>query len=173
MRTNLTILSLCVCFIAACSKPSPAPEADAPSAEKSTPAEQPVAKKAAKPTPAPAPAPKVSKRVFFVSPADQAEVTNPVKLVFGVEGMGIRPAGQDATDKTTGHHHLIIDSEAVPAGAPVPMVKGKYIHYGKGQTETEVTLEPGEHTLSLQFADGGHISYGPEMSATIKVKVSK
>ena len=36
----------------------------------------------------------------------------------------------------------------------------KNIYFGKGQTNFEITLEPGEHTLTLQFADGFHQSYG-------------
>ena len=34
-------------------------------------------------------------------------------------------------------------------------------------------LEPGTHTLTLQFADGNHNSYGEAMSETITVTVEK
>jgi hypothetical protein len=34
-----------------------------------------------------------------------------------------------------------------------------------------VDLPPGSYTLTLQFADGAERSHGPEMSATIHVKV--
>ena len=70
----------------------------------------------------------------------------------------------------TGHHHLIIDGHPVEAGKAVP-ADATHLHFGKGQTETTLKLAPGPHTLTLQFADGLHQSYGPEMSATITVTV--
>lgn len=114
--------------------------------------------------------PKQTPRVFFVEPADGAQVKNPVKVKFGLEGMTVRPAGEDPLDKTSGHHHLIIDGEPGALGTAVPADE-RHIHYGLGQTEAEVTLAPGKHTLTMQFADGAHLSYGPELSATITVEV--
>ena len=107
-------------------------------------------------------------RVFFVAPTDGATVTNPVVVKFGVEGMAIKPAG-DMTSNT-GHHHLIIDGDPIPAGQVVP-TDDTHLHFGKGQTETTVNLTPGDHTLTMQFANGAHQSYGPAMSQTIKVHV--
>ncbi len=46
-----------------------------------------------------------------------------------------------------------------------------HIHFGKGQTNTDLELNPGMHTLTLQFADGLHQSYGEKMSATIEIEV--
>ena len=60
----------------------------------------------------------------------------------------------------TGHHHLIVDGKAVPKGSVVP-ADATHMHFGKGQTETTLKLPPGKHTLTLQFADGAHQSYGP------------
>jgi hypothetical protein len=113
---------------------------------------------------------KGERKVFFVEPADGAKVKSPLKVKFGLEGMTLRPAGEDPLDKTTGHHHLIIDDKPVALGTAVP-ADDKHIHFGKAQTETEVTLDKGEHTLTLQLADGAHLSYGPDMSATLKVTV--
>lgn len=107
-------------------------------------------------------------RVFFVEPADGAEVSSPVKVKMGVEGMGINPAGE--LKPGTGHHHIIIDGKAPEKGAAVPADE-THIHYGKGQTETELELAPGEHTLTMQLANGHHMSYGPQMSTTIKITV--
>ncbi|MES2353026.1 MAG: DUF4399 domain-containing protein [Pseudomonadota bacterium] len=107
-------------------------------------------------------------QVSFLEPKDGADVTNPVKVRFGVEGMKIGPLG-DLTPNT-GHHHLIIGDKGVTKGESVPF-DDKHLHFGKGQTETEVTLPPGEHHLTLQFANGAHQSYGPEMSKTIHVHV--
>jgi hypothetical protein len=106
--------------------------------------------------------------VFFVEPKDGATVSNPVHVVFGVEGMTISPAG--TMTEGTGHHHLLIDGAPMPKGEVIPMTD-KSLHFGKGQTETTLTLPPGDHTLTLQFGDGAHHSYGPEMSQTITVHV--
>ncbi|MFM0210153.1 DUF4399 domain-containing protein [Paraburkholderia sediminicola] len=106
--------------------------------------------------------------VSFVRPADGATVTNPVHVVFGVEGMTIAPAG--TMTEGTGHHHLLIDGQPLPKGQVIP-ANDKSLHFGKGQTETDLTLPPGDHTLTLQFGDGAHRSYGPEMSKTITVHV--
>jgi hypothetical protein len=106
--------------------------------------------------------------VSFVQPADDASVSNPVHVVFGVEGMKIAPAG--TMTEGTGHHHLLIDGKPLPKGEVIP-VSDKSLHFGKGQTSTDLTLPPGDHTLTLQFGDGAHRSYGPEMSKTITVHV--
>ncbi|RYZ72141.1 MAG: DUF4399 domain-containing protein, partial [Proteobacteria bacterium] len=61
-----------------------------------------------------------------------------------------------------------IDSPAVELGMVVP-ADATHIHYGKGQTEDKITLTPGKHTLTLQFANGAHLSYGPGLASTIEV----
>jgi hypothetical protein len=106
--------------------------------------------------------------VFFVEPKDGANVSNPVHVVFGIEGMTIAPAG--TMTEGTGHHHLLIDGAPMPKGDVIPATD-KSLHFGKGQTETILTLPPGDHTLTLQFGDGAHRSYGPELSQTITVHV--
>lgn len=108
--------------------------------------------------------------VYFENLKDGQTVTSPVKVKFGIKGMKLRPAGEDANDKKSGHHHLIIDAGPVADGHVIP-ADDKHLHFGKAQTETEVTLTPGDHALTLQLADGAHRSYGEKMSATIRVKV--
>lgn len=112
--------------------------------------------------------PPAGAKVFFVQPQPNATVPGKLEVVFGVEGMAVQPAGEIKSG--TGHHHLIIDAPAVPAGQVVPK-DAQHIHFGDGATKTTIELTPGEHTLTLQFADGIHRSYGPQMAATIKVKV--
>ena len=107
-------------------------------------------------------------KVAFVEPTDGAKVTGKFKVKFAVEGMKIHPAGELVPN--TGHHHLIIDGGPIAAGTMVPM-DDKHLHFGKGQTETEIELPPGEHRLTMQFADGAHVSYGEGMSASIRVVV--
>jgi hypothetical protein len=117
-------------------------------------------------TPSPAGA-----EVYIISPKDGATVNNPVHVQFGLKGMGIAPAGIKYDN--TGHHHLLIDTDP-PAdqSAPLPATD-KIVHFGKGQTETTVTLSPGKHTLQLLLADSNHIPHSPPLLSkkiTITVK---
>lgn len=114
--------------------------------------------------------PKDDMGVSFASPKDDAKVKSPVKLEFAVSGATVSPAGKEVMNKLMGHHHLIIDDKPTPMGTMVGK-DATHIHFGKGQTSAEIPLEKGEHTLTLQFADGAHMSYGPTMSKTIKVNV--
>ena len=114
-------------------------------------------------------------KVFFTSPTDGAKLNGPltegkakVAVKMGVENIVVQPAGEVV--KGTGHHHIIVDGEGIPLGTIVPKDE-THLHFGKGQTEAELELPPGEHKLTLQFADGAHVSYGPSLSSTIKVKV--
>lgn len=107
-------------------------------------------------------------KVFFANLEDGQTVTSPVKIEFGLEGMEVEPAGE--LHDGMGHHHVIINGAALESGTVVPADETN-IHFGKGQLETELELPAGEHTLTLQFADGYHRSYGEQMSASITVTV--
>ncbi|MBS1915296.1 MAG: DUF4399 domain-containing protein [Bacteroidetes bacterium] len=108
-------------------------------------------------------------KVFFKNLKNGQTVKSPVKVEFGVEGIALDTAG--AVKAGSGHHHLLIDAgDSIAAGTVVPK-DSTHLHYGKAQTEAEITLKPGEHTLTLQFADGIHRSYGAKLAATVKVKV--
>ena len=109
-------------------------------------------------------------KVYFISPKNNATVKSPFKVKFGVKGIKIRPAGEAPEEKTSGHHHLIVDGKPIAENEPIPSNE-THIHYGQGQTEANLTLEPGKHTLTLQFGDGLHLSYGEKLSSTIKIKV--
>ncbi|MEI6805987.1 MAG: DUF4399 domain-containing protein [Myxococcaceae bacterium] len=113
---------------------------------------------------------KTDSEVYFVNLSDNAKVPSTFLVQFGVRGMQIKPAGQDIENRHAGHHHLLIDNLAgeIPEGQVVPM-DPKNIHYGKGQTEGVLELSPGKHTLTLQFADGAHRSYGKKFAKTITV----
>ena len=112
----------------------------------------------------------VTPSVFFESPLENQTVKSPVKLVFGLTGKKIGPVGNMSPE--LGHHHIIINGGAIPTGQPVP-ADAQHIHFGKGQTETSLDLTPGDYHLTLQFANGAHQSYGPEMSKTIRITVAK
>jgi len=107
-------------------------------------------------------------KVFFKSPADNAEVKNPFTIEMGVEGMTVAPAGVVVAKQ--GHHHIIIDGKPIPEGEVI-VSDPSHIHFGKGQTTHKMILIPGKHTLTLQFGDGAHRSYGPAMSQTISILV--
>ncbi|TRU10735.1 MAG: DUF4399 domain-containing protein [Microcystis aeruginosa Ma_MB_F_20061100_S19] len=106
--------------------------------------------------------------VDFAEPKDGEVVSSPFKVKFTVEGMTVAPAGTKTPD--TGHHHLLINAENIKAGEVIPADE-KHLHFGKGQTETIVTLPPGKYKLTLQFANGLHESYGEAMSKSIEVEV--
>ena len=106
--------------------------------------------------------------VDFVEPKNGATLTSPFKVVFAVTGMAVKPAGDMTTN--TGHHHLLINAENIPNGTVIPADE-KHIHFGKGQTETEVNLPPGKYKLTMQFANGAHQSYGPQLSKSIDIVV--
>ena len=108
-------------------------------------------------------------KVFFKNLKDGETVKSPLKVEFGVEGIALDTAG--AIKPASGHHHLLIDAgDSIAAGTVVPK-DSTHLHFGKAQKETEIKLTPGEHKLTLQFADGIHRSYGAKLAATIKVKV--
>jgi hypothetical protein len=111
---------------------------------------------------------KPAARVFFKNLKNGQTISSKYKIEFGVEGIAVKPAGEITPG--TGHHHLIIDGDAIPAGQVVP-ADATHIHFGKGQTEAEIALTPGKHKLLLQFANGAHLSYGPELSAVVDIIV--
>ncbi|MEQ7918837.1 DUF4399 domain-containing protein [Xanthomonas sp. WHRI 1810A] len=109
--------------------------------------------------------------VYIISPKDGATLNGTFKVQFGLKGMGIAPAGVDMPD--TGHHHLLIDVKDQPSmDAPLPTTDN-IRHFGKGQTETELTLAPGRHTLQLLVGDKNHIPLNPPVESqkiTVTVK---
>ncbi len=109
-------------------------------------------------------------RVFIISPRDGATVGQEVTVKFGAEGIAIRPAGDMSPD--SGHHHLLIDvGELPPLDAPIPD-DAHHKHYGKGQTEATIHLEPGTHTLQLDLGDARHMQFDPPIvSGTITIHV--
>ncbi len=114
------------------------------------------------------PAPK-NAEVYFITPQNGAVVSSPVTVKFGLSGMGVAPAG--VKKNATGHHHLLVDAEQLP---PEDQPMGDNVtHFGGGQTQTELELEPGEHTLQLIMGDHSHVPHDPPVVSekiTITVK---
>lgn len=99
--------------------------------------------------------------LYIIAPHNGAVVSNPVKVQFGLSGMGVAPAGIDKAK--TGHHHLLIDVTQMPMmDQPLPS-DANHRHFGGGQTEVEVELAPGEHRLQLILGDKDHIPFSPPL----------
>jgi Domain of unknown function (DUF4399) len=109
-------------------------------------------------------------QVFFVGIADGAVVRSPVNVKFGVSGLTVKPALEDIENKNAGHHHLLVNLDSLPEGQAIPFTD-QHIHFGKGQTEADVILPPGRYKLTMQFANGAHVSYGKRLSQTITITV--
>jgi Domain of unknown function (DUF4399) len=103
-------------------------------------------------------------KAYFVNLKDGDTVTRPVKVVMGLSGMGIAPAGIEFPD--TGHHHLIVDAPTPPAGQVIA-ADANHVHFGKGQTETTLDLAPGKHTLQLVLGDRNHVPHKPAVVSEV------
>jgi hypothetical protein len=165
MMRLFPVAAVALFFISACSEQASEPTATSEPAA-------PVADEAASTQPASmprTPSPEGA-RVFFITPADGDTVSSPVKIEFGIEGMSVVAAGVDET--ASGHHHLIVDADLPDnLGMPIPADE-HYIHFGDGSTSTEITLEPGQHTLKLLLGDHRHVPHDPPvMSETITITV--
>ncbi|WP_333714330.1 DUF4399 domain-containing protein [Yoonia sp.] len=111
-------------------------------------------------------------KAYIISPADGATVSNPVTIVFGLEGMGVAPAGTEVDN--TGHHHLLINTDPasldMDSGLPAT---DQIVHFGGGQTQVTKELPAGTHTLQLLLGDWGHVPHNPPvMSEMITITVN-
>ena len=109
-------------------------------------------------------------KVYFVDVKDGQTVPASPVIHFGLTNMGVAPAGTDRPN--SGHHHLIIDADLPPLDQPIPN-DFNHLHFGAGQTEAQITLSPGPHTLQLLLGDKDHIPHSPPvMSERIHVVVA-
>ena len=107
----------------------------------------------------------------IVSPKDGGTVPQTFNIKFAVENIALAPAGD--TTKNTGHHHLLVDVKNCRAAGVVIPTDANHVHFGKAQTETEVTLTPGKHTLQLELGDMNHMAFDPPIVSekiTVNVK---
>jgi hypothetical protein len=108
--------------------------------------------------------------VYFVDLKDGMVIPPKTTIYFGLRNMGVAPAGSDR--ENSGHHHLLIDTDLPPLNQPIPS-DFNHLHFGAGQTEAEITLKPGEHTLQLLMGDKDHVPHSPPvMSQRIRVRVA-
>src|SRR5277367_4040778 len=107
---------------------------------------------------------------YFVDLKDGATIGPTAIIHFGLHGMGVAPAGSDKAN--SGHHHLLIDTDLPPLDQPIPNDEN-HMHFGAGQTEVDLTLTPGPHTLQLLLGDKNHFPHSPPvMSPRIHVNVA-
>jgi hypothetical protein len=106
-------------------------------------------------------------RLYIISPRNGDVIAGPVRIVMGLSGLGVAPAGVDKPN--TGHHHILVDAPA-PAGeelnAPMPATDNLR-HFGGGQTETSLALPPGKHTIQLILGDQNHIPHNPPLVSEV------
>lgn len=152
---------MCLLLVAACGQEA-AEETPAPAA-----APAPAAPAPARPARRPSPA---GAAAYIIEPAGGAVVANPVRIVFGLRGAGVAPAGVER--EGAGHHHLLVDAE-LPADLSLPLPNNEnYRHFGGGQTEVSLELAPGQHTLQLVLGDELHIPHDPPIvSERITIEV--
>jgi len=106
---------------------------------------------------------------YIISPDNGARVTSPVRVLFGLKGIGVAPAGVEKPD--TGHHHLLVDTELTNPDVPLPN-DGQHLHFGNGQTEVLLPLTPGSHRLQLVLGDYLHLPHEPPIvSEPIMIEV--
>jgi hypothetical protein len=120
-----------------------------------------------------APVPEIPKgaKVFFVNLKNGQKIKSPFKVQMGVSGIALDSAG--VIKPGSGHHHILIDNgDSLALGTVVPK-DSTHLHFGNAQKEAELKLTPGEHKLTLQYADGIHRSYGGKLASTVKVTVEK
>ena len=109
--------------------------------------------------------------MYWIEPKDGATVAREFNVKMGVIGYELAPASE-GLQEGTGHHHIVVDQEGgyVEKGVEIPF-DATHLHFGKAQKEGAVKLEPGTHTLTLQFADAKHRSFGKKFAKTITVNV--
>ncbi|MBZ0300148.1 MAG: DUF4399 domain-containing protein [Anaerolineae bacterium] len=108
-------------------------------------------------------------KIEFVEPQDGQEVPTTFTVSFAALNLVVEAAGE--VHPGAGHFHLLIDEPFVEAGQIIPK-DATHLHFGTGALSAEVTLEPGPHTLRLQFADGAHTAlegagYRAEITVTV------
>jgi hypothetical protein len=110
-------------------------------------------------------------KVFFANLRDGQTVSSPVKIEMGVMGMSLDTAN-GIIKPASGHHHILIGLDSITTGTVVPK-DSVHLHYGNAQSNAEINLPPGKHTLTLQFADALHRSYGARLTSKVMINVKQ
>lgn len=111
-------------------------------------------------------------QVYFHNVREGMRIPQRYTVRIGLRNMGVAPAGVDQPE--TGHHHLLVDVDTLPKGEPIPN-DFNHIHLGNGQTEVQLNLTPGKHTLQLLLGDHRHVPHDPPVRSpkiTVTVRAS-
>lgn len=110
-------------------------------------------------------------RVYFANLKDGQTVTSPLKVEMAVDALHVDTAN-GILKPASGHHHILVDMDSIKTGEVIRK-DSVHIHFGNAQTSAEITLPPGKHSLTLQFADALHRSYGSRLTSKITVDVKQ
>jgi len=109
-------------------------------------------------------------RVFFEAPANGDVVSNPVQLKFDAEKIPVAAVG--VNKHRSGHFILLIDHDHPTSWDEVIAMDDQHVHYVNGETEAEIVLTPGEHTLQLVLGDDEHVPWDEQLvSARVTITV--
>ena len=101
--------------------------------------------------------PRLTAEAYFTNLKDDAKIETPFRATFGLSGgWGLAPISKPIDGKS-GHHHLLVDRDLPLDFKTALPFNDQYIHFGKGQMETVLTLEPGTYNLRLLLADDKHL----------------
>ncbi|MGC4060608.1 MAG: DUF4399 domain-containing protein [Aquabacterium sp.] len=105
---------------------------------------------------------------YITNLRDGDRIETPYLLKFGLSQYGL--AGISDEVPRTGHHHLLVNQDLpLDFSKPLPFTEN-YVHFGKGQMETVLTLKPGTYTLRMLLANHKHIPlfiYSPKITVTV------
>jgi hypothetical protein len=107
--------------------------------------------------------------VSFSAPADGATLAGGVPLRMAADGITIEEAGEIRDG--AGHFHVSADDGCVAPGTAVPR-DADHVHFGAGQSEGTVYLDPGTHELCLQAGDGAHTALDATDTVTITIGIT-
>lgn len=101
-------------------------------------------------------------KAYFIWPGDGQVISGGKFWVrMGLSGAGVAPAGVEMAN--TGHHHLLVDSP-LPDDMTLTIPNDRnHLHFGAGQTEVQLDLPPGKHTLQMLVGDAQHIPNNPPL----------
>lgn len=104
-------------------------------------------------------APRLTAEAYFTNLKDGDQIETPYLVKFGLSGgWGLAPIAQPGRARS-GHHHLLVNRDLPLNFKEALPFNEQYIHFGKGQMETVLTLEPGTYTLRMLLADQKHLPH--------------
>ena len=110
-------------------------------------------------------------KVYFGNLKDGQEVKSPLKVEMAADALRVDTAN-GILRPGSGHHHILVDIDSIVTGEVIKK-DSVHIHFGNAQTSAEITLPPGKHSLTLQFADALHRSYGSRLTSKVTVEVKQ